>query len=135
MYSIQIPAPGAVTPQTPLRLEIAARLAFPDNSMSAAALRRMISAGKLNAERIAGRYYTTLADIEDMREKCRVKAKDHASPSMAEANGSSGTDRQTVALDAMNSIALALKESLQNTSLKSTTRQGPSKKIIPMRPK
>jgi hypothetical protein len=61
MCSIQIPAPGAVTPQTPLRLEIAARLAFPDNSMSAAALRRMISAGKLNAERIAGRYYTTLA--------------------------------------------------------------------------
>jgi len=34
------PPPDQVTPETPLRLEIAAALAFPDGSMTAAGLRR-----------------------------------------------------------------------------------------------
>src|SRR5580693_5778783 len=79
--SMRTPAPEAVTRDTPLRLETAARLAFPDGSMSAAALRRMIVSGKLEAEFIAGRYYVTIAAIEGMRARCRVKARDHISNS------------------------------------------------------
>jgi hypothetical protein len=43
--------------------------------MSAAALRRLIVAGKLGAELIAGKYYVILADIEEMRSRCREKQK------------------------------------------------------------
>jgi hypothetical protein len=71
----RIPAPEMVTPTTPLRLEVAARLAFPDGSMTVSALRRLVVGGKLDHEFIAGKYYVTLAAIEEMRSKCRVQAK------------------------------------------------------------
>src|SRR6266568_7579789 len=70
-----IPPPEKVTPDTPLRLEIAAALAFPDGSMTASGLRREGARGRLAIERIAGKDYTTLANIERMRELCRVEAK------------------------------------------------------------
>src|ERR1700719_3138206 len=70
-----IPPPEKVTPDTPLRLEIAAVLAFPDGSMTAAGLRREGARGRLVIERIAGKDYTTLANIERMRELCRVETK------------------------------------------------------------
>ena len=70
-----IPPPEQVTPDTPLRLEIAAAIAFPDGSMTAAGLRRDAARGRLVIERIAGKYFTTLANIERMRELCRVEAK------------------------------------------------------------
>jgi hypothetical protein len=87
--SMRTPAPEALTRETPLRLETAARLAFPDGSMSAAALRRMIVSGKLEAEFIAGRYYVTIAAIEGMRARCRVKARDHISNSRNTPTGKS----------------------------------------------
>src|SRR6516164_7321412 len=69
-------SPTPVTGRTtPLRLDAAARLAFPDGSMNGSALRRLIVSGQLEAELIAGRYYTTLADIERMRGRCRVNRK------------------------------------------------------------
>ncbi|WKA29342.1 excisionase [Bradyrhizobium roseum] len=67
-----------VGPDTPLRLEVAARLAFPDGSIKIAGLRREIARGRLEYEVIAGKQFTTLADIKRMRERCRVKAKDLA---------------------------------------------------------
>jgi hypothetical protein len=124
--------PEAVTPTTPLRLEIACQLAFPDSSVSASALRRMVVTGKVEAEFIAGKYYVTLAAIEEMRKQCRVKAKDPASPSTVEKCGSSATDKSTAALDAMNKTAMALKENLRTTSSKSTTRPKRSAKVIPI---
>src|ERR1035437_937759 len=60
---------------TPLRLRIAAALAFPDGSIAASGLRREAARGRLVIERIAGKDYTTLANIERMRELCRVQAK------------------------------------------------------------
>jgi hypothetical protein len=60
---------------TPLRLGVAAALAFPDGSMTASGLRRERARGRLVVERIAGKDYTTLANIERMRELCRVEAK------------------------------------------------------------
>ena len=73
-----IPPPEKITPDTPLRLEIAAALAFPDGSMTTSGLRREGARGRLTIERIAGKDYTTLASIERMRELCRVEAKVHA---------------------------------------------------------
>src|ERR1700730_1219290 len=74
-----IPPPEKITPDTPLRLEIAAMLAFPDGSMTASGLRREAARGRLVIERVAGKDFTTLDNIERMRELCRVQAKDHDS--------------------------------------------------------
>ncbi|HEY7329498.1 MAG TPA: hypothetical protein VH592_17800 [Gemmataceae bacterium] len=76
---INIPNPESVEPDTPLRLSVAAALAFPDGSMSASGLRREAARGRLIIERIAGKDYTTLANIERMRNLCRVEAKAPAS--------------------------------------------------------
>jgi hypothetical protein len=135
----QIPTPGAMTPTTPLRLEVAAQLAFPDGSITASALRRMAATGKLDHEKIAGKIYVTLASIEEMRKRCRVQAGDPDLNSNTtrtdRQNGSSATASKPLALDAMNATATALKENLQNTSSKSTTRQKHSTAIIPIRQK
>jgi len=61
-----------VDDDTPLRLDVAARLAFPDGSISGAALRRAARAGRLVIERIAGKDFVTLAAIRTMREQSRV---------------------------------------------------------------
>jgi hypothetical protein len=70
---------GIITKDTPLRLEMAAKLAFPDGSMKLAGLRREIARGRLDYEVIAGKHYTTLADIDAMRKLCRVQAKGRTS--------------------------------------------------------
>jgi hypothetical protein len=71
----KLPSRDEVKPDTPLRLDVAARLAFPDCSMTASGLRREAARGRLVIERIAGKDYTTLANVEKMRETCRVEAK------------------------------------------------------------
>ncbi|MER9131928.1 excisionase [Mesorhizobium sp. M0768] len=63
---------------TPLRVEIAARIAFPDGSMSAAGLRKERDAGRLETELIAGKEYVSLMAIARMRELCRGLRKGHA---------------------------------------------------------
>src|SRR6266567_3144841 len=62
-----IPDRAAVGDEDPLRLDVAAALAFPD-----ATLRRERDAGRLTVERIGNRDYTTIAAIQEMREKCRL---------------------------------------------------------------
>jgi hypothetical protein len=115
-----------VAKDTPLRLEVAAGLAFPDGSMSVSALRRLVVAQKLGHEIVAGKYYTTLADIEEMRKSCRVPAKVRTLEKKSDPEGppcgSSVTETKTLARDAMNLIALELKKHSPNTSSKSTTR-------------
>src|SRR5262245_65496421 len=59
----------------PIRLSVAAALAFPDGSMTASGLRREAARGRLTIERIAGKDFTTLQAINQMREQCRVTAK------------------------------------------------------------
>src|SRR5690349_14226419 len=70
-----IPNREEIAPDTPLRLGVAAALAFPDGSMTASGLRREGARGRLTIERIAGKDFTTLAHIADMRKKCRVPEK------------------------------------------------------------
>ncbi len=68
----QVPDRAAIRDDDPLRLDIAARLAFPDGSMTVAVLRRERDAGRLAVERIGNRDYTTIAAIKEMREQCRL---------------------------------------------------------------
>ena len=75
MSNITIPLSEQISPDAPLRLNMAAKLAFPDGSMSASGLRREAARGRLVIERIAGKDFTTLANIERMRELCRVEAR------------------------------------------------------------
>jgi hypothetical protein len=70
-----MPPPEKITPDTPLRSGVAAALAFPDGSMTSSGLRREAERGRLAIERVAGKDYTTLANIERMRQACRVEAK------------------------------------------------------------
>src|SRR6476646_8630364 len=71
----RLPSHDEVGPDTPLRLGVAAALAFPDGSMTASGLRRESARGRLLIERIAGKDYTTLRAIQEMRERCRVTAR------------------------------------------------------------
>jgi hypothetical protein len=123
-------------PNTLLRLETAASSAFPDGSIKASGLRREAAAGHLVIYRIAGKDFTTLADIEGMKKKCRVQARGLTSTTTSSgACCTSETDNSNVAIASMKMTAQSLKEHLQNTSSKSTTRKGRSTKIIPTRPK
>src|SRR5262245_37143813 len=70
-----LPSIENIGPDTPLRLSVAAALAFPDGSMTASGLRREAARKRLLIERIAGKDFTTLANIARMREACRVTAK------------------------------------------------------------
>src|SRR5258708_5170751 len=70
-----VPSRDEIHSDTPLRLNVAAALAYPDGSMTASGLRREAGRGRLAIERVAGKDYTTLANIERMRQLCRVKAK------------------------------------------------------------
>jgi hypothetical protein len=116
-----------ISATTPLRLAVAAEIAYPDGSMTATGLRREAARGKLAIERVAGKDYTTLAAIDEMRTLCRVKLKAHVSGSSQESpqpkreprgklSGSSKTERGGLALDAARMTAERLKKGSQLTS-------------------
>jgi len=137
-----IPIPKDVTPTTMLRLAVAAKVAFPDGSMSVSALRREGAAKRLTIYRIRGKDFTTLADINLMKEaaaSCREQAKVRDSISSEQKTGNpsglSETGRRTSALDALRATALALSESLASTSQPSTTPEQAGAAVIPMRSK
>src|SRR3979490_3639836 len=74
-----------ITPNTPLRLADAVKIAFPMGGMTVAGLRRERDRNRLVIEKIAGKEFTTLAPIRRMRQLCRVEAK--APDSTAKPNG------------------------------------------------
>src|SRR5262245_32039142 len=65
-----------VGPDTPLRLDVAVKLAFPVGGMDVAGFRKERDRGNLVVEKIANKEFTTLRHIEAMREKCRVKPRE-----------------------------------------------------------
>src|ERR1700687_1627673 len=67
--------PDGITLDTPLRLGDIVRFGFPAGGMTVSGLRREINRGRLDVELIAGKQFTTLANIERMRKLCRVEAK------------------------------------------------------------
>jgi hypothetical protein len=85
------------TDTTPLRLKIAAERAFPSGGMSASGLRREADRGRLIVERIAGKDYTTLHAIAEMRKLCRVqKPKPGASVSSCTGEGPEATQARVL---------------------------------------
>jgi hypothetical protein len=132
--------PDHIDAGTPLMLRTAAQIAFPDGSMSAGALRREAAAGHLTIYRMAGKDYTTIADIEEMKTKCRVPAKlpasgcDPAGPTEAPSTSSS-TEERKLALDAARATLQEPNAPSKATSSKSTTRPKPSATVIPIKSK
>ena len=71
MTTSKIPAWDEIDLDTPLLLKHIAAIAFPDGSITEVSLRKERAKGRLRTERIAGKEYTTLADIQRMRELAR----------------------------------------------------------------
>src|SRR5690606_16185620 len=63
-----------IGPNTPVRLADIVSLAFPAGGMTVSGLRREASRGHLMMMRIAGKDFTTLAAIEEMKTRCLVPA-------------------------------------------------------------
>jgi hypothetical protein len=119
---------SAIGPNTPLRLSVAARLAYPDGSMTVSGLRVMIARGLLESELTANKVYVTLGDIEQMRAQCRENRKGRVSTSGnaegEDRSGSSSTDQSKSALAAAQAIGAELRKPSPPTSAKSTSPTG-----------
>ena len=131
MDRVNLPPRDQIEPDAPLRVNIAAQLAFPDGSMTASGLRNEARRGRLVIERIAGKDYTTLAAIDRMRELCRLEAKAHAStcgahettkPVTTHRSGSSATDATSKARAALRTILMEPSEPSPPISPTSTQR-------------
>jgi hypothetical protein len=116
---------GRLAPDAPLRLSIAAKLAFPDGSMTASGLRREALRGRLQVERIAGKDYTTLEAINEMRKLCRVQAKapDYTSEKRDTLTASSstkpsGSSKTEIAISPQDALRARLKKSRQKKQSK-----------------
>jgi hypothetical protein len=103
-----------ITPNTPLRLADAVKIAFPMGGMTVAGLRRERDRNRLIIEKIAGKEFTTLAHIERL---CRDEAREpdfsskprdetRAETSPTEQPGSSGT---TVGMSAQAALQMRLR--------------------------
>jgi hypothetical protein len=113
-------------PDTPLPLALAAKEAFPPGTMTAAILRKEGSRGNLDIMRIGGRLFTTLADIEEMKRRCRLKPRDRdcgSSPateggtaSASPASGSSRTETPELAQASARLVAESLRKKLKTPS-------------------
>jgi hypothetical protein len=123
--------PAEIDLDTPLRLDVAARLAFPGGGMSASGLRKERDRKRLVIEKIAGKEFTTLRFIEQMRFLCREVPKEQGSGSSPKnetqtesspgaRHGLSGTDRTKSALAALEQTAKALSKPSPITSPKNT---------------
>jgi hypothetical protein len=110
----------SILPDSPVRLSVAAKIFFPDGSMTASGLRSEARKGNLTTERIAGKDYTTATYVEEMRSRCRVKAKEPdfgcnqpadttRARSSKRLSGSSETEISNEALDAARRSVQKLK--------------------------
>ena len=126
-----------IEPDTPLRLSVAAAIAFPDQSISENSLRREAKRGRLTIEIIAGKVFTTLNEIERMRGRCRVEVRVPVSTSDQPATepesslikplGSSGMALDITPLDALNAKLQRLSKSSRTILQKNTRRRAKNK--------
>lgn len=108
-------------PDDPVRLAQILLLAFPHGGMTVSGLRKEATRGRLLVMRIAGKDFTTMRSIEEMKEKCRVPANLPASGSGQQArigpqHGSSSTAESSSALLAAQMIVAELKRPSPSTS-------------------
>jgi hypothetical protein len=141
-----MPAVDQISRDTPLRLNIAAALAYPDGSMTPSGLRREAARGRLVIERTAGKDYTTLGAIEHMRELCRLEARERGCGSGKRAVteklgnhttqcGSSAMENIQRAQAAARMIVKELKERSPSTSTESTSPKRRQARVIPLKPR
>jgi hypothetical protein len=132
-----------IGPDTPLRLGVAVKLAFPAGGMDVAGFRKERDRGNLAVEKIAGKEFTTLRNIEEMREKCRVKRGQldcdlgpTPTPKTGKSGGaqpgSSATDHTSSARAALVRNVNARKKNSANTSPANTSRPE-SANVIPLK--
>jgi hypothetical protein len=130
----KVPDLDQIKPDTPLRLDVAAAVAYPDGSMTASGLRKENARGRLVIERTAGKDYTTLAEIRKMRELCRVSrgglgsgcekpAETRPAELPTKPCGSSSTEAASRAQSAARRIVAELKRSCNSTSTPSTRKR------------
>ena len=128
---MSLPSADQVSEDTPLRLEVAAKIAFPFGAMTASGLRREAAKGRLKIQKIANKHFTTLREIEKMRELCHDTPKEPASglspkretrqaSSQGTQHGSFETERKKSALDALRQTARGLSKPSRNTSTENT---------------
>jgi hypothetical protein len=127
---------------TPLRLDVAARVAFPGGGMTASGLRREAARGRLTIERIAGKDFTTLNAIQEMRKQCRDNRRvrdcglSQNEKKMADSangqGGSSATKRAKLARAALEESARTLSAPSRNTSPGNTIRRA-SATVTPLK--
>lgn len=127
-----VPKREDVTETTPLRLDAAVALAFPAGGMTVNGLRTEAARGRLSIGRVAGKDFTTLADIERMIERCRLDESLRASGSGRSVGGtgnsspprrgSSSTEGSTTPRDALKAKLTVLRNSLGSTSRSNTSR-------------
>lgn len=114
-------------PDTPIRLADIIPLAFKHGGMTPSGLRREAARGNLTIMRMAGKDFTTLAYIEEMKRKCRVNGNPQGSGSGPQRktvpqSGSSSTEDSKRALVAAREIAARLKGISPDTSQDNTRR-------------
>lgn len=140
--SVHMPERERISPDTPLRLDVAAAMEFPDGSISVKSLRREAGRGNLEIIRIAGKDFTTVAAIKRMIEKCRAspKAPDSgfnppATPKTAGSrktqSGLSEMANSSEARDALRKTVEGLKGRLQSTSSPDPKRRARATVIRP----
>src|SRR5215471_10506352 len=132
-----------IGPDTPLRLDTAVEIAFPAGGMTVSGLRREDSRGRLVIEIIAGKQFTTLRAIADMRERCRDshRVPDSGSGRASKAKtashdkppGLSETARASAARAALEKTVRGLKKRSPTTSPTSTASPRESARVIPLK--
>lgn len=114
-----LPPVELVGEDTPLSLAVAARFAFPDQSITARSLQGEIDRGRLIGEKIAGRWFTTTGYIRQMRELCRANPRGLGSISESEKGDRPFSSSSTAvgaksALDALRLTVSGLKKHSPN---------------------
>jgi hypothetical protein len=71
---VKLPPHELIGHDTPLRLDVAAAIAFPGGAMTASGLLNEYMRGNLVVEKIANKYFTTLDAVAEMRKRCRQQA-------------------------------------------------------------
>jgi len=118
-----------------MRLADAVAVAFPHGGMTVSGLRTEARAGRLAIERIAGKDYTTIRAIRDMRAACRVQrvldsGLDQPGQSAAKKPcGLSETAESSVRLASASMTLEALKKPSQTTLPASTIRRSKGAEI------
>lgn len=123
---------------TPLRLNRAVEIAFPEGGMTVSGLRREASRGRLSIEVIAGKQF------EQMRDLCRARARGpdcgssqrnvtERDDSFTDPHRSSEIERAKSAHAALHQSVKGRSKNSPNTSSKNTNQTEPAA-VIPLKP-